>query len=197
MLLGKIMLRQHGNSHPLRKLVKKISIYAVLIGIGMQACFAGAAAADMVEQGKEEARKDLRSPTAKITSVHRAELFNCGMRDGPAAKACEIQAEGKRVAADDQAKQARDLAGAAPPASEEERKKAAKHGRRIAKISVGMDKARITKEDKQARAQCNELKGEERKICNVEVASRTADAHRDAQSTYDRSVAKAKGINMR
>ena len=55
-------------------------------------------------------------------------------------------------------------------ASDKERKKAAKHGVRVAKISYGLDRARIAKEDKQAHAQCDGNKSDERNTCNSEVA---------------------------
>jgi hypothetical protein len=177
--------------------VKKPFICVAFIASTLQAFSADAAAASMTEQAKEMAQKDYQSAMAKIESGNKADMLECAKRRGPAAKACEIQANGKRAAAEDQAKLARESAGAEPPASDAERKKAAKNATRVAEISYGMDKARIATEAKQAHVQCSELKSEERSKCNAEVALRTDEANREAKSSYDRSVAKAKGISAR
>lgn len=177
--------------------MKKTLRYAMSIGACAQVFFAGVAAAGTTDQAREMAQKDYQSAIVKIASVTKSDMLECGARHGPAAKACEIQANGKRIAAEDEARLARDRAGAEAPSSDEERQKAAKRGVRVAKISYGMDKARIAKEDKQARAECNELRGEGRITCNSEVASRTAEANRYAKARYDRSVARAKEIGAR
>jgi len=180
------------------ELVKKHFICIASITSALQAFSSGATAASMTEQAKEMAQKDYQSAIAKIASVNQADMLECAKRRGPAAKACEIQVNGKRAAAEDQAKLTRErAAGTEPPASDDERKKAAENGVRVAKISYGMDKAKIANEDKQAHAQCNEIKGKERSICNSEVASRTTEANRTAKSSYDRSIRKAKEIDVR
>ena len=143
------------------------------------------------------AQKDYQSATAQIAAVNKADMLECSARHGPAAKACEIQADGKRAAAEDQAKLARDRAGAEPLASDDERKKAAEQAARLAKITYGMEKARIASEDNQAHAECKKIKGEERNTCNSEVLLRTSKASREAKESYDYLVKKAKGIDVR
>lgn len=176
--------------------MKRSFVYLGLISAFLQSFSVGANGASMVEQAKDMAQKDYQSAMAKIESAHKADMLECGRHEGAAAKACEIQVNGKHTAAEDQAKLTRDRAGPELPLASAERKKAAKHQLRIAKISYGIDKARIAKEDKQAKAQCNEIKDEERNTCNLEVTSRTNAANRDAKASYDRSVAKAKGIGL-
>ncbi|WP_194715740.1 hypothetical protein [Noviherbaspirillum soli] len=173
--------------------MKKSFIHAAFIASCLQAFSAGAVS--MTQQAKEMAQKDYRSAMARIASVNEADMLECAKRRGPAAKACEIQVNGNRAAAEDQAKLARERAGAEPPVSDAERKQAARNGARVARISYGMDKARIAAQDKQAHIQCNALTGEARNTCNAEVSLRTDEANREAKSNYDRSVARAKGIS--
>ena len=173
--------------------MKKPFICAAFIASCLQPSSAGAIS--MTEQAREMAQKDYQSAMAKIASVNKADMLECLKRRGPAAKACEIQANGKRMAAEDHAKLARERAGTEPPASDAERTQAAKNKTRVAKISYGMDKARIAAQDKQAHALCNELKSDERNRCNAEVALRTDEANREAKASYDRSVTAAKGIS--
>lgn len=174
----------------------KTLIYAMFISAHLQLFFAGEAAASMTEQAKKMAQKDYQSATETIATVYKADMLECSKRHGPAAKACEIQIDGKREAAEEQAKLARDRAGAEPPVRDSERKKAEKHGLRVAKSSYGMDKAKIAEGDKQARVQCDKLKAMERNVCRKEVASRTAEANREAKASYDRSVEKAKQLSV-
>ena len=168
-----------------------------LVGVALQSLYVGAVAGGMAVQAKETAQRNYQSATVKIASVTEVDMLECGTRRGPAAKACEIQANGKRLASEDQAKLARDRASDEVPSSDVEKQKLVKHVGRVAKISYGMDKARIAKEHKQARAQCDELKGDERKTCHLEVASRTDEAKREAKSSYERSVGKAKESSAR
>ncbi len=177
--------------------MKKSFLHARFIFVCLQVLFFGAAAASTIEEAKRMAQKDYQSAITKIASVTEADMLECGKRQGPIAKACEIQANAKQAAAEEQAKLARELASTEALSSDEERKTAGKRAAHVAKISYGMDKAKIAKEDKQAHALCNEIKGKERSICNSEVASRTAEANRSAKSSYDRAIRKAKEIDAR
>lgn len=177
--------------------MKKSFLHARFIFVCLQVLFVGATAASTIEEARRMAQKDYQSAIAKIASVTEADMLECGTRHGLTAKACEIQANAKQAAAEEQAKLARELASTEAPSSDEERKTAAKRAVRVAKISYGMDKAKIAKENKQVHALCNEIKGKERSICNSEVASRTAEANRTAKSSYDRSLRRAKEINSR
>lgn len=69
------------------------------------------------------ARKDYEAAMAKIAAVSKADQTECAKQASPAAKACTIQANGKRTASEEGAKLALARAREQHPASKQEQEK--------------------------------------------------------------------------
>jgi hypothetical protein len=56
------------------------------------------------DASQERARKEYEAAVARIDAVSKADQLACAWQTGPAAKACTIQADGKRFASQEDAK---------------------------------------------------------------------------------------------
>ena len=95
----------------------------------MTSAFALAAPVSQFDAAQELARKDYEAAMARIASVSKADQLECARQAGPAAKACTIQADGKRDAAEEEAKSMLAHAREQPPASKKDQEAAAAAGK--------------------------------------------------------------------
>lgn len=136
---------------------------------------ASLAIADDAAIAQNVARKDYQTAMAKIRSDDSAAIEKCRSGSGPAREACLIQARGKRMRAERDAKTKLDQAGRTPPLPDA-KKKAASQGALDAAKKEQRDTAKaIETEAKAADTECKKLTGTERKTCTSEVARRRDD----------------------
>lgn len=146
------------------------------------------------DAAQERARKDYELAMAKIDAVSKADQAECAKHVGPAAKACTIQADGKRDAAQEEAKLALARARDNQPTSKMEQVKAAAKEKRQAKVAYGVAQARITNNRNLANAQCSKLKNDDEQQCRDDVHARYTEASDSATSRYARALAKAQAL---
>jgi len=166
----------------------------LLTAILMVSVWAFAAPVSQFDAVQEMARKDYEAAMAGIASVSKADQFECAKQAGPAAKACTIQADGKRDAAEEEAKLALARARQQIPALKSDQEKAAAAGKRKAKVEYGVAKARIKRDRNLANAECSKLKKDEGRRCKKEVNDRYAIASDFASAAHVRAIAKADAI---
>lgn len=143
------------------------------------------------DASQERARKEYEAAMARIGAVSKADQQECARQTGPAAKACTIQADGKRFASQQEAKLALARARDQHEGSETDPKKAAAAGKRHAKAEYGVAKARLKQDCNLANAQCSKLKDAEAQECKKDVGARYAIASDAASAAYARAIAKA------
>lgn len=160
----------------------------------MVSVWAFAAPVSQFDAAQEMARKDYEAAMARIASVSKADQLECAKHAGPAAKACTIQADGKRDAAEEEAKLALTRAREQPPASKKDQEKAAAAGKRKAKTEYGVAKARVKRDRNLAHLECGKLKQAEERLCKKEVNGRYAVGNDFASAVYARALAKAQAI---
>lgn len=165
-----------------------------LVGISLVGTLFAATGTSTADQAREMAEKDYKSAISKISAEQEADLLECATHKGGAARACEMQARAKRELAEDEAKQQLEFASERSLLQDDERKNAEKRRLENARLSYGMAKALIKKENRNALAQCGDLKGDEKKICRADVMSRTNEAKRSTEISYKRIRTKAKSI---
>ncbi|MET0964581.1 MAG: hypothetical protein ABWY05_17460 [Noviherbaspirillum sp.] len=137
------------------------------------------------------AREDYQSAQAKIQRDHDADMALCGKRSGPAARACTLQADGRRERERSDARETVENAGIPEPLPHEDMKAASKLALNQAKLRNRALKDQIAEEGRLARVECASLSGPARKACHDEVKSRTGDAMARAKSSNQKAVAKA------
>lgn len=171
--------------------------YGMLLLLLAHLGFSGSSASAQptaVDNAKSVARNDYVSAQAKILQDYKSEIDQCSKRTGPAEKACQIQAQAKRKADEEDAKLTVDRAGYSVPLPDQARKKTSDDARKRAKgdYKVAIDK--LMQAGRLANAECLKLDGPDRKTCATEVATRTADAKRRTKTNYARDMERAKAI---
>lgn len=136
-------------------------------------------------------RQDFQSAQSKIQRDYDADMALCGKRSGPAARACALQADGRREREQSEARETMEAIGTREPLPHADMKAASKLALNQARLRNKALKARITEEGRIATAECSSLSGAERKACRQEVKSRTDDAMARARSSNQKAVAKA------
>lgn len=137
------------------------------------------------------ARQDYQSAQAKIQRDHDADMALCGQRGGPSARACVLQADGRREREQAEARETMEATGISQPLPHADMKAASKLALNQAKLRNKALKAQIAEEGRAATAECSSLAGDARKSCREEVKSRTGDATARARSSNQKAVAKA------
>jgi colicin import membrane protein len=171
----------------------RMTVLLVAAGSTVIACTATAASSDE-EKAKALARKDYQLAQARIEAHDRAAMDECAKRGGPAANACMIQAHGKRLRDEEEAKATVARAGATPPLPTADAQKAARAAVAKAKADKKAADQKIAAERHAARAECAKLKGVDRKACIREVDVRRNDAKDWAEARYKRSILEAKSM---
>jgi hypothetical protein len=146
------------------------------------------------DAAKAVAQKDYQSARTKIQADDKAAVVNCERYQGSAAKACLIQAHGKRERAESDAKATADRAGRTPPLPDADAQAAAKAEMAKAKDDKKAANRNIAEERKAAIAECSKLEGTERKGCIKDVDARRAEAVDLADAIYKKSVRNAKAL---
>lgn len=146
------------------------------------------------ETAKAIAQKDYESARTKIQLDDKAAMDKCAKYQGSSASACVIQAHGKRVRAEEEAKATVERAGRTPPLPDAEAKSVAKHEIAKAKDDNKATNKKISEERNAAIAECSKLKGTERKACTQDVDARRAEAMELANAIYKKSVQNAKAL---
>lgn len=152
------------------------------------------AIADDVAMARDMARKDYQAAMAKIRADDSAATEKCRSGSSPAVEACLIQARGKRMRAEQDAKTKLDQAGRTPPLRDAEKKTASQEALNAAKKHQRDTAKGIKTEAKEADAECKKLTGGERKTCTSEVAQRRNDARDMADAIYKKAQSDAKAI---
>jgi hypothetical protein len=145
-----------------------------------------------VDNARSTAKKDYVSAQAKILQDYKYAIDQCSKWTGPGEKACKIQAQAKREADEEDAKLTVDRAGYAIPLPDQARKKASDEARARAKNDHKVAIGKVDRTDRIANTECSKLDGPDRKTCVNEVATRTANAKRQAKYNYAREMDRAK-----
>lgn len=140
------------------------------------------------------ARKDYQAAMVKIQSDDSAAIEKCRSGSDPAVQACLIQARGKRIRAEGDAKTKLDQAGRIPPLRDAEKKAASQEALDAARKDQRDTAKGIETEAKQADAECKKLTGAERKTCTSEVARRRDDDRDMADAIYKKARSDAKAM---
>ena len=174
----------------------RLSVLLVAAGGMVIACNAIAASSD---EGKAKAlaQKDYQSAQARIQANDRAAMDECAKRQGPAANACMIQAHGKRLRAEEEAKATVARAGKTSPLPTADAQKAARAAIAKAKADKKAATQKIAAERRAARAECAKLTSTDRKACIREVNARRNEAQDWAEARHKRSILDAKSITAR
>jgi hypothetical protein len=167
---------------------------ALFTAILAASAWAFAEPASQFDASQERARKDYETTMARIAAVSKADQRQCANQAGPAGKACTIQTNGKREAAEEDAKLALAHAREEQPVSRTDQEKAAAAGKRKAKAAYGVANARIRNNRNLANVQCSKLKKDEEQRCKRDVHARYTTANEDASSAYARALARAQAI---
>lgn len=152
------------------------------------------AIADDAAMAQNMARKDHQAAMAKIRSDDSAAIEKCRSGSGPAVEACLIQARGKRMRAEQDAKTKLDQAGRTPPLRDTEKKAASREALNAVKNDQRDTAKGIETETNEADAECKKLLGAERKTCRAEVARRRNDAREMADAIYKKARSDAKAM---
>lgn len=171
----------------------RISVLLAAAGSTVMACNAIAASSDE-EKAKALAQKDYQSAQARIEANDWAAMDECAKRQGPAANACMIQAHGKRLRAEAEAKATVTRAGKTSPLPRADARKAAQAAVAKAKADKKSANQKIAAERRAASAECSKLTGTDRKACIREVDARRNEARDWAKARYKRSVLEAKSM---
>jgi hypothetical protein len=174
-------------------------VYSMLLILLAHFGFLGNSAAVQLtdaENAKSVAKKDYVSAQAKILQDYKYATDQCSKRNGPAERACKIQALAARDAAEEDAKVAVDRAGYTVPLPDSDRKKASDDARARAKDDYKAAVAKVMQAGRSANTECSKLDGQDRKICANEVATRTANAKRHTKYNYARDIERAKAMRV-
>ena len=157
---------------------------------------ASVAIADDKAVARNMARKDYEAAMAKIRADDSTATEKCRAGTGSAVEACLIQASGKRLRAEQEAKTKLDRAGQIPSLPKAQAKTASKDAMK----SADRDKRRtgddIDMETKAAEAECKKLTGAALKACNTDVAKRRDEARDMADAMFEKSRSRAKALKV-
>lgn len=146
---------------------------------------------------RDMARKDYQASLAKIQADEFASIDACARTTGPAANACMIQAHGKRVRAEMEAKEKMDRASQTAPLPDAQVKTASDMAAKAAKEKKRSTGKSLDAETKAAETECNKLIGPKRKACMKEMTARHREAVDWADAAYKKARSDAKGIKGR
>lgn len=155
---------------------------------------AAVAMADDAAVARNVAEKDYRRALEKIRNDDALETEKCRHGVGAAVDACLIQAHGKRMRAEQEAKAKVDRAGRTQPLPDAEAASASKQALDTAKSENRSVTKDIKMEPKSADAECGKLGGDERKACIGEVEQHRKDARNEADAMYEKARSDAKAI---
>lgn len=140
------------------------------------------------------AGKDYQVSLEKIRADELAALGECAKKPGPAANACMVQANGKRMRAEQEAKEKMDRVGQAAPLPDAQTKVASKTAIEAAKKNRSTTGKSIDAETKTAKTECRRLSGDQRTACMEDVAKRRQDAADWADALYKKARSDAKSM---
>ena len=116
---------------------------------------------------RNRAQKGYKAALAKIRSDDSAATEQCRSGTGPAVEACLVQARGKRMRAEQEAKKKADRAGQIPSLPKAEAKAASTEALRATEDEERSTLRNMDSETKAAGAECKKLTGAARKSCNA------------------------------
>lgn len=160
--------------------------------LGTSACAYSVASEN--DMAKEVGRKDFLSAQVKIAQDDQVEKAHCATYAGPAARACQIQTQAKRQAAEEEAGESLERAGSEPPLRPENKKRAAEAALVKARLARSQAFERNKVIDRAAHHECSKLSYEARRSCNKDVQGRTHEAQDQIEYRYRRDVKRAKAL---
>jgi hypothetical protein len=155
---------------------------------------ASRAMADDFTTARDMARKDYEATLATIRANDAATSDKCRTKIGPAAQACLIQARGKRLRAEQEAKARLDRLGAIAPLPDAQANIASHEAPGSADNERRPTTKDVDAEANAAVAECRKAAGAVRKTCEAEVAQRRQEAFDVADALYKKSRSDAKTI---